>query len=106
MAEETDCHICHEPVDKSLTVTFGKHGPKCKGDGCPGCSPHPLRPTVDEIIPRAKGGSPTDRANCRLAHWKCNRTKSDKVEPAPLPPNPFPLSSIWSAHPWGGPLPP
>lgn len=102
LAEETDCHICHEPVDKSLTVTWGKHGPRCKGDGCPGCSPHPMRPVVDEVIPRSKGGSPTDRTNCRLAHWRCNRIKSDKVEPAPMPANPFPLSPIWSKHPWGG----
>lgn len=101
MAEETHCHICNVMVDKSLTVAFGKHGKRCAGNGCLGCSPHPMRPTVDEIIPRSKGGSPTERSNCRLAHWKCNRAKSDRVAPAPLPPNPFPLSQIWSGRPWG-----
>lgn len=102
MAEETDCHICGGEVDKSLTVQWGKHGKRCPGNGCPGCSPHPMRPTVDEIIPRSKGGSPTDRANCRLAHWLCNRKKGDRITPAPLPPDPFPMTpGIWSMYPWG-----
>ncbi len=104
LAEEDTCHICGHPVDKTLTVTWGKHGKRCPGDGCPGCSPHPMSPVIDELIPRSKGGSPTNRANCRLAHWRCNRKRSNKVEPAPMPPNPFPMTAgIWSNYPWGGP---
>ena len=102
LAEESICHICGGDVDKSLTVQWGKHGKRCPGDGCPGCSPHPMRPTIDEVIPRSKGGSPTDRRNCRLAHWICNRRKSDRVTPAPLPENPFPISPLMSnGYPWG-----
>ena len=41
--------------------------------------PHPLSPTVDHIIPLAKGGHPSDLANLQLAHRWCNRQKSDKL---------------------------
>ena len=60
-AEEHDCGICGKPVDKSLTFidpTTGK--------------PNPWAKSVDEIIPVSLGGSPIDRANCRLAHRDCN----------------------------------
>lgn len=35
-----------------------------------------MRPEVDEDIPRARGGSPYDRDNCRLMHRACNAWKS------------------------------
>lgn len=41
--------------------------------------PHPLSPCIDHIIPVAKGGHPSDRNNLQLAHWACNRQKSDKL---------------------------
>ena len=41
--------------------------------------PHPLSPTVDHIIPVAKGGHPSDLDNLQLAHRCCNREKSDKL---------------------------
>ena len=59
--EENDCGICGKPVDKTLPYldpTTGK--------------PHPWAKTVDEIVPVSLGGSPLDRANCRLAHRDCN----------------------------------
>ncbi len=34
---------------------------------------------VDHIIPLAKGGHPSDINNLQLAHWTCNRQKSDKL---------------------------
>lgn len=55
------CGICGQPVDKSLR------------------SPHPLSPTVDHIIPVARGGHPSALENLQLAHRVCNRAKSDKV---------------------------
>lgn len=55
------CGICGKPVDKSLPGT------------------HPLGPTIDHIIPIAKGGHPGDISNLQLAHRACNRQKSDKV---------------------------
>lgn len=55
------CGICGNPVDKSLRW------------------PHPLSPCVDHIIPVAKGGHPSDIDNLQLAHWTCNRQKSDKL---------------------------
>lgn len=39
--------------------------------------PHPLAPTVDHIIPIAKGGK-HERANCQLAHFICNSHKRDQ----------------------------
>lgn len=87
------------PVDKTLTVEWGKHGPKCKGDGCPGCSPHPMRAEVDEIVPVAAGGSPYERANCRLSHRRCNRKRADilaaRRKPEPMPVELFPLTDCW-----------
>ena len=55
------CGICGKPVDVSL-----KQGT-------------PMSPVIDHIIPVAKGGHPSDISNLQLAHWCCNRQKSDKV---------------------------
>ena len=60
LATQSVCGICGQAVDKALKY------------------PHPLSPTVDHIIPCAKGGS-DDIENLQLAHRKCNRDKSDKM---------------------------
>ncbi|MEG0897975.1 MAG: HNH endonuclease signature motif containing protein [Ruthenibacterium sp.] len=60
-ATQTVCGICGKPVD------FGYR------------YPHPLSPCIDHIIPIAKGGHPSDLDNLQLAHWTCNRQKSDKL---------------------------
>ena len=58
---QTICGICGKPVDFSFMF------------------PHPLSPCIDHIIPVAKGGHPSDIDNLQLAHWTCNRQKSDKL---------------------------
>lgn len=58
---QTVCGICGKPVD--FTYKY----------------PHPLSPCIDHIIPVAKGGHPSDIDNLQLAHWTCNRQKSDKL---------------------------
>ncbi|HEL1104305.1 TPA: HNH endonuclease, partial [Streptococcus equi subsp. zooepidemicus] len=55
------CGICGLPVDKSLKY------------------PHPLSPVIDHIIPVNKNGHPSAIENLDLAHWQCNRQKSDKL---------------------------
>jgi 5-methylcytosine-specific restriction endonuclease McrA len=60
---QTLCGICGKPVDFSLKY------------------PHPLSPCIDHIIPVARGGHPSDMGNLQLAHWVCNRQKSDKLAP-------------------------
>lgn len=60
-ATQNTCGICGHPVDFSLK------------------SPHPMSATIDHIIPVAKGGHPSDIDNLQLAHWTCNRQKSDKI---------------------------
>lgn len=96
LAEESDCHLCGEPVDKSLTIDWGKHGRRCKGDGCPGCVPHSMRAEVDHIIPISKGGDPYARSMARLSHRKCNRAKGAKMPGVePMPQELFPLSDCW-----------
>ena len=60
-ATQSICGICGKPVDMSLEY------------------PHPLSPCIDHIIPVAKGGHPSDISNLQLAHWTCNRAKSDKI---------------------------
>ncbi len=63
---QTACGICGAPVDFSYRY------------------PHPLSPTVDHIIPVAKGGHPFALENLQLAHRYCNRQKSDKIFRAEL----------------------
>lgn len=79
LAEENNCALCGRPVDKTITYTPGKHGPNCQGHLCTGCVPDPMRGEVDEDIPRSRGGSPYDRANCHLLHRICNQWKSSQT---------------------------
>lgn len=60
-ATQTLCGICGKPVDFNLRY------------------PHPLSACIDHIIPIAKNGHPSDLDNLQLAHWTCNRQKSDKL---------------------------
>lgn len=62
---QTVCGICGKPVDFSYKY------------------PHPLSPCIDHIIPIAKGGHPSDISNLQLAHWTCNRQKSDRLAGQP-----------------------
>lgn len=66
-ATQTVCGICGKPVD--FTKKY----------------PHPLSPCIDHIIPVSKGGHPSDLDNLQLAHWTCNRQKSDKLAAKVLP---------------------
>ena len=61
IAAQDVCAICGLPVDKKLKA------------------PHPMSATVDHIIPVAKGGHPSDINNMQLAHFVCNRMKSDHL---------------------------
>lgn len=58
------CGICGKPVDKKLKY------------------PDPMAATVDHIIPVSRGGHPSDISNLQLAHFICNRMKSDKIATA------------------------
>lgn len=60
-ATQKNCGICGRPVDFKLHY------------------PDPMSPCIDHIIPIAKGGHPSDMDNLQLAHWTCNRQKSDKI---------------------------
>ncbi len=60
-ATQTICGICGKPVDFSFKY------------------PHPLSRCIDHIIPVTKGGHPSAIENLQLAHWCCNRQKSDKL---------------------------
>ena len=80
------CGICGKPVDKSLPF------------------PHPLSPTVDHIIPIDRGGHPSAIENLQLAHFACNRQKSNMMQrqtpaaAAPAPMRMLPLSTDWTAY--------
>lgn len=54
------CGICKQPTKRNAVV------------------PHPKAPTLDHIVPLAKGGEHT-RANVQCAHFECNYLKSDKA---------------------------
>lgn len=59
-ATQTVCGICGQPVDFTLKY------------------PNPMAACIDHIIPIDRGGHPSDINNLQLAHWTCNRQKSDK----------------------------
>lgn len=61
MKTRRHCGICGNEIDFSLK------------------NPHPLSACVDHIVPVSKGGHPSDINNLQLAHWQCNRQKSDKL---------------------------
>ena len=63
----TDCGICGQPVDITLS--------RADGLQCP---------SVDHVLPRSRGGT-HDPANLQLAHLRCNMAKSDRVSPSPAP---------------------
>ena len=87
-ATQTVCGICGKPVDFSYKF------------------PHPLSPCIDHIIPIVKGGHPSDLDNLQLAHFCCNRAKSDKLvarsgkaqEQAVDSPRVLPLSRDWTTY--------
>ncbi|MFC8547296.1 HNH endonuclease [Streptomyces sp. NPDC057273] len=53
------CQLCHEPVARAEVV------------------PHPQAPTIDHVIPLAKGGT-HEPANVQCAHFMCNSIKRDR----------------------------
>lgn len=55
------CGICGRPVDFKVKW------------------PDPMSPCIDHIIPVSRGGHPSDLGNLQLAHFCCNRQKSDKL---------------------------
>ena len=85
-ATQTICGICGKPVDFSLKF------------------PDPMSPTIDHIIPVAKGGHPSDIDNLQLAHFYCNRQKSDRIakvvfiEDKEVSNYDLPLSCDWTSY--------
>ena len=84
---QNTCGICGKLVDMSLKY------------------PDPLAPCIDHIIPVAKGGHPSDIENLQLAHWTCNRQKSDKLfknkevmEPKVIGNRNLPRSTDWTSY--------
>ncbi|MFJ4130235.1 HNH endonuclease [Oerskovia enterophila] len=73
----------------------GQHGPRCTIPNCPGCTPHPMRAEVDEIIPVSRGGSPYERSNTQLTHRICNQRKSDGRKPKASDVTGMPVSTGW-----------
>lgn len=53
-----ECMLCGTPMEMDKSV------------------PHPLAPTIDHIVPLARGGT-HEPANVQAAHFLCNATKSD-----------------------------
>ncbi len=90
-ATQTVCGICGRPVDFRLKY------------------PNPMAPSIDHIIPIDRGGHPSDIENLQLAHWTCNRQKSDKLMREDVVPVPevisnrvLPQSMDWRHFKGGG----
>lgn len=86
LASQEICGICGKPVDKSLKF------------------PHPLSPTVDHIIPIDRGGHPSALENLQLAHFACNRAKSNRIprptQAAPQPQEAPPMRMLPQSRDW------
>ena len=89
LATQNICGICGQPVDMSLKY------------------PHPMSATIDHIIPvNGPGGlkgHPSSIDNLQLAHFSCNRQKSDKIfknpsEPRILGNRNLPQSIDWRSY--------
>ena len=72
------CWICGEPIDYTLRWLEGEHGPRCKGDSCKGCVPHPRRFEADHVFPLKLGGADTIE-NSRASHRVCNSKKRARL---------------------------
>lgn len=59
--DEWACKLCGDPLDRGAVV------------------PHPLAPTVDHVIPLARGGEHS-MVNVQAAHFLCNSRKGDRLE--------------------------
>ena len=92
IAVENVCAICHEPVDKTLSLMAGQHSPRCFTPDCTGCVPDPRRAEIDEKVPVSLGGDPLLRSNTQLAHRECNRRKSARVL--------LPLTEVVTSREW------
>ena len=82
-ASQSNCAICGRAVD------FDKR------------FPDPWSPTLDHIVPIAKGGDPASIENLQLAHLQCNRIKGTKavalqVKEKTVDNRLLPLSCEWS----------
>lgn len=87
LATQNTCGICGGIVDMKLKT------------------PNPMAPCIDHIIPVSKGGHPSDLSNLQLAHWNCNRQKSDKLyknksvlKPVVIGNRNLPQSMDWSTY--------
>ncbi len=76
------CGICGKPIDYSLGfVTDRATGKRHM---------HPMAFVVDEIVPISRGGSPTDMANVRAAHYICNARRGDGTHRKAVTPRAIP----------------
>lgn len=58
--DQWTCHLCTESLERDAKV------------------PHPLAPTIDHVIPLAKGGT-HELDNVKAAHFLCNAVKRDRI---------------------------
>ena len=84
-ATQEYCALCGKPVDFSLKF------------------PDPMSPTVDHIVPIAKGGHPSALENLQLAHLACNRRKGQNFAVRQTPKaaasnRSLPLSADWTVY--------
>jgi 5-methylcytosine-specific restriction endonuclease McrA len=64
--DDWTCYLCGDPVERTEKV------------------PHRLAPTLDHILPLARGGT-HEPSNVATAHFICNAMKSDRLDRHGLP---------------------
>jgi 5-methylcytosine-specific restriction endonuclease McrA len=63
--EEHTCWLCGHPIDLALPYRDPHTGKVNTASW-----------SLDHVIPIAAGGPPTDRTNCRAAHYGCNSQRN------------------------------
>lgn len=86
------CHLCHQPIDYSLTTYVDPKDGRVKR--------HPLSFELDELVPVSKGGDPLDIENVAPAHRICNQRRGNRSmpqKPREATRDPLPTSRDWLA---------
>lgn len=61
LRDQPICWLCGQAIDRLLPW------------------PDPMSASVDHVVPLAMGGSPTDVANLRAAHLRCNSARGKRA---------------------------
>jgi hypothetical protein len=85
--EDLGKHLrCAHSINRKLALLIARQGCDCYWCRLPlwvfatRYSSHPLRPTIEHLIPKSAGGGGADEGNLRAAHAICNHLRGSMSE--------------------------